>query len=694
MHKEPTLTAEVPKAPPEKITMADDIMRRITRISVGIGGAVSSLLYGNKKNKGAPEIEKDKVWEYISKRFDAENETRRNIHEEMDKIKHGKFKLTEQRDLNQYVGTALRNFSLIGDTKLKLEMQCLGANMLISPQISHIDDVKSLMKNIQDLYSHRNVFFGKSDEVGVIEILLLLYKIYNCPIDAEEIAVLISESYRLFAAFSVPRKAIHAKKSRGDAISLLLGDTEDFVKLMSQLKCTLEEKYTLATPKENAREVRGGLDSPYIAIEAYIRKHNFPEIQKVTGIPEIDPHKPVVTIGNYDGNSLSIARELDRLNKVNIILYTSDTAIVLQYKDGKILYFELSEQEKKELDEKIPHTHYTVYMGASERAAAMSNFLTEKILKSKSFTMETLVKHNIPTSWNTANRVNFQEKGKRSADFDKAPSEEEYNQAIVSATLKILEATKHKSSGKIVIKPSGTSGGHKVAIFDLGLASLAMAAEHIVNIQLELEMDVIIEDFVEPLPLTIKGQEVDWNLRVLITRDEKGNPMIDDMPVRIGEKNSAVNICNGANVLPFEVVMEHLKLSEDEKKEVMQKIQALVLGSVHIIEKIQDEYFRINQIRSKYNRFGFNRFGTKFELIDAGPYQPQNDLYGIDIIITKGEDGKPTPVIIEVNGGNSGGIWKLDDALPEAERGRPCRNLAKRIAQRAQEEYELMTMMK
>ncbi|MDD5422687.1 MAG: hypothetical protein PHT32_04615, partial [Candidatus Omnitrophica bacterium] len=211
------------------------------------------------------------------------------------------------------------------------------------------------------------------------------------------------------------------------------------------------------------------------------------------------------------------------------------------------------------------------------------------------------------------------------------------------------------SSG--VIKPNRGLGGEGVVFFDpLGQATLVKdgvetvrPVEDIVTEMLGVGTNVIVQERIEP-PLVNKVNEsgqadlCDWNLRVFISRDEKNNPIMSDIVVRVGKVGGPINISKGAGVVTFDELVILLQQN----------------GLVFDVAKFKAEVEKISI--DAYNSV------EKAMISDGAMKQGEigTDFMGADVIVRIGKDGQPVPYILEVNDYHSGSMWDIDDHLKKS----------------------------
>ena len=135
----------------------------------------------------------------------------------------------------------------------------------------------------------------------------------------------------------------------------------------------------------------------------------------------------------------------------------------------------------------------------------------------------------------------------------------------------------------------------------------------------------------EPLAL-------DWNLRVLVSLDDQGQPVVSGIVVRAGYEETAVNISQGSMVMLLEEAAEKLKITQEELEALRQAITETARRT-----------FEALQARARQDGV-------------LKPGENVSDFLGLDLMVAR-EDGKLVPYVIEVNGSQSGGLWALDSLL-------------------------------
>lgn len=378
----------------------------------------------------------------------------------------------------------------------------------------------------------------------------------------------------------------------------------------------------------------------------YPQRLGFPEPWMSFDRLVLDPKKPTIYIYGLNGNSLSRAREMDRQGGANVVIPITEVMNIetnkrelewaLVYREGKTWII----QPRKT----IP-PNYIVNRGHDNygnNAATTGSERIERLLENKLLVLIELTRKGVATTLNhepcTSGYVPYRKDGLSEAELQD-----------------LLSLMEEGGKDKFVIKPNSTSCGFGVRIIDIKKApsreeiSLEIAKQ--INTILKLEQPALIEPFITPYPLSIDGKNVDWNLRVLTTRDEKGTLIVDAIVVRYGEKDKPVNISLGAQV----TTLTSLTGQIPNIQELEQDICKTAIRAVRVIER---------KARKK------------------------SDLYGVDIIVTQNENGYPKPVINEINGAYSGGLWAYEQALPAEDQGTPTRHFAKRVHQRATEHLE------
>jgi len=186
-----------------------------------------------------------------------------------------------------------------------------------------------------------------------------------------------------------------------------------------------------------------------------------------------------------------------------------------------------------------------------------------------------------------------------------------------------------------VIKPNSGGGGYGVTFLDEDLFQISALS---IMKMLGEGLNVALQERIITPKVVVDGVDHDWNLRVFVSLDENGEPVIGDMVVRIGESGDVINISQGSGQAILREVGEKLGWSEVEIRQMRERIET---------ESIK-AYWAITE--------GMREDGI------LGPEELPSDFMGIDIIIGE-KDGEFLPYVMEVNNYFSGAIWVLDNHL-------------------------------
>ncbi len=200
-----------------------------------------------------------------------------------------------------------------------------------------------------------------------------------------------------------------------------------------------------------------------------------------------------------------------------------------------------------------------------------------------------------------------------------------------------IEKHNLNSSEMVVVKPADKAGGEGVKFFSL--EDKESIVEYILEL-LESSKGVLIQKKVIPPRIMLDGKGLaDWNLRVFVSKGKDNKAIVSDILVRADTIDGPVNLSISATALTFDELCAKLNLDEKKKKEFRTKIEEISVEAFTIIEK--DDRLR----------------------------KTQADFMGVDVMV----DGDLKPYIIEVNDYKAGGMWDLDNIVPEEEIGKSSR---------------------
>lgn len=186
--------------------------------------------------------------------------------------------------------------------------------------------------------------------------------------------------------------------------------------------------------------------------------------------------------------------------------------------------------------------------------------------------------------------------------------------------------------GKVVIKPDGLYGGRGVRMFDNARNDFDEIFQHLQFLFQQVDM-ALVEERITPRPFfNNEGRLMDWNLRVLVTEDAAGNPIVADMEVRAAPlSGEAVNVHNGAVVYQLDTVMSLLGIQRYQYKAFKSSVEQISLKTASALKEALNEE---KEEEEKPARIG---------------------LLGLDIIL----DDDFYPFVMEVNTGSVGGFGSL-----------------------------------
>lgn len=202
--------------------------------------------------------------------------------------------------------------------------------------------------------------------------------------------------------------------------------------------------------------------------------------------------------------------------------------------------------------------------------------------------------------------------------------------------------TRNPHMQKCVMKPLyGTSGGFGVWIINRsevckGPDEVYETFMQTVSTYITHCKEVMLEPFIKPYPIAIDGEAVDWNIRVFVSRDARGNISVEKgKVVRYGPKNVAINISNGGSA----VSMDSLENQIPEFHQLMARIDRVAIAQIDNLEKFAEKKYATSDDDTK-----------------------KTDLFGLDMIITKTPQGRLIPVTIEWGSWNVGCLWNAEQS--------------------------------
>jgi len=206
------------------------------------------------------------------------------------------------------------------------------------------------------------------------------------------------------------------------------------------------------------------------------------------------------------------------------------------------------------------------------------------------------------------------------------------------AVLEQIRAFRAQEPGNkaVVVKPTRGSGGDGVKIFDAADSDAKVGA-HVMTLLKEGKNPIIQNRIFPPVFTDTKGVQRTFDLRMHMTRDAQGDPMVSDITARVSVKGQPSNITAGALAVSYDELVQLISLAPDAAA-------ALREGAVReAIKAFKAQQAAVDKRLRVYGR------------------PMQQDCCGIDVIVDRAKDGTLTPVVLEVNGSNSGGVFMLDE---------------------------------
>ncbi len=107
----------------------------------------------------------------------SEMRNKRKIRARLRLLGKDSFKLTEQKDLNIYIGTILSsNFEYIGDRALENHIRRIGDKLLRQPEADHSEKIANLREMIEYIKGHAGVELSSNNiQRECIKLITLLY---------------------------------------------------------------------------------------------------------------------------------------------------------------------------------------------------------------------------------------------------------------------------------------------------------------------------------------------------------------------------------------------------------------------------------------------------------------------------------------------------------------------------------------
>jgi hypothetical protein len=195
-----------------------------------------------------------------------------------------------------------------------------------------------------------------------------------------------------------------------------------------------------------------------------------------------------------------------------------------------------------------------------------------------------------------------------------------------------------------VIKPNRGGRGDGVHFF--GVRNL-VEKEAELSALLRRGCDVMIQERVVPPLITTGSSRLDWNLRVFVTRDRHGQPVVPDMIACIGEEGSVINTSLDATTLLLEEIAQLLAWDDTTLAQVRGEVSAV---SAHAYRAMCEAI-------------------AADAASHAGPSAP--DILGLDVIVRRrGTDWQVYVIEMDIN---PGGAWELNHRLRTLSRTAPGR---------------------
>ncbi|MBI4424886.1 MAG: ATP-grasp domain-containing protein [Elusimicrobia bacterium] len=212
-------------------------------------------------------------------------------------------------------------------------------------------------------------------------------------------------------------------------------------------------------------------------------------------------------------------------------------------------------------------------------------------------------------------------------------------------------------SGEVVVKPSGARWHSSEGVRRFGRGQREEMLDWMIGLadRLEPHEGLLVERRVDSLPLQVEGRKMEASVRVLVARTPWDGAEVGAIFPRVGPwgKLIAAEAPNPAdNALPmrWDALLKAWNLPEEEARALDAEIRARALTVFASIA--EDE--------------------KKRERRPGEPLQAQTDLIGLDIMVER-RNGKPTPVLIEVNGHDSGGQYHMERLLEPERAGEHSR---------------------
>ncbi len=448
-------------------------------------------------------------------------------------------------------------------------------------------------------------------------------------------------------------------------------NTLDMFELQASMQQYMHQFYIQAQTRQSVQEIKSVAVKKSIKMalmnpeypHAFLVPHRYkyPEVEEAEEWEVFDEEHPTIFIGHLSEDQLSIAREVDKIGGVNIVFPLAyrageraglwEIAKSLVYKKGGIYFVEFKKQISPDF---VVDNDLLSWSHSGRTIKNIGNAAVEATLQNKLSTAMALLKMGIETS--------IQEKGKISSENYLIFSDEDDDEAIQA---QIVTMTEKSPNGKCVIKPLECSGGLGVMIvkYDDIVKNNTACKKILRHIRAYTKAGhtMSCERFIQPYGIKIDEKDVDWNLRVFVTRDDLNELVIEKgIIVRYGERDTPINISRTAKVTGIKNIQNQIPNYE----EVCAEIEKLAIRATQAIEAEAKDSVDPDNTREGVT----------------------NDFYGWDIILEEASGGKVKPVIIEGNGSFSGGMWDLDNVQPPEQHGEACGKLAKLIVRRAKEE--------
>ncbi len=162
-----------------------------------------------------------------------------------------------------------------------------------------------------------------------------------------------------------------------------------------------------------------------------------------------------------------------------------------------------------------------------------------------------------------------------------------HNEMFASLSLAVVASGRPNLKG-YVVKGIGGSGGERVRLFDKNEENEEKELIEHALFLLNHGMEIIIEERLESMPLfNPKGVRMDWNIRVLMTRNAAGKACMADLEIRLAPYADGlpVNVHQGAEVIEWGTLADWMGWDAVERKKRLGKVKRFAIAMANACDE-------------------------------------------------------------------------------------------------------------